>query len=85
VATPTLPSHDPNAFSTIRNALDKIQSKKKYVTKYIYEIEKKTPKEHIVGKLRVTSSRTNTNKTRMCSQNLMSVTHNISDHHLHYE
>jgi len=51
VATPTLPSHDPNAFSTIRNALDNIQSKKKYVTKYIYEIEKKTPKEHIVGKL----------------------------------
>jgi hypothetical protein len=51
VATPTLPSHDPNAFSTIRNALDNIQSQKKYVTKYIYEIEKETPKEHIVGEL----------------------------------
>jgi hypothetical protein len=48
-------------------------------------VQQRTPQQHFEGNCYISSSQINTNRTRMSSHNLVSVSHKVSDHHHHHE
>jgi hypothetical protein len=51
---------------------------------YIYDIAGKSPQQHLADNCSASDGKTKNDK-KECSHNLMSVTHKVSNHHLHHE